>query len=100
MFGPISLDYSGIGDVLKKQMAEPVRKVANQIADNADAAAAEYGGVIDVKSFTTDRAHSTVMFAHPAAEAIEAKHGLLTKAANAAGYEVKAKKRKRKKRSS
>lgn len=39
----------------------------------------------------TDRAHGRVTIAHPAGQAVQAKHGALTKAAAQAGLEVRAK---------
>ena len=44
-----------------------------------------------MQHFTTDRAGGTVNIASPAGLALQAKFGILTKAAAAAGMEVRAK---------
>ena len=44
---------------------------------------------VEVSSYTTDRARATVWLAHPSGVAIQAKHGLLSRAASAVGLEVK-----------
>jgi hypothetical protein len=88
----IKLDYDGIGEVLRVQMARPVREAAERIAEEARSSDHIHGGKVSTKDFTTDRAVTVVMFSQPNAAAIEAKHGLLTKAAAATGLEVKSKK--------
>lgn len=85
----IKLDYDGIGKVLREQMAGPVREAAERIAETARGSDHIHGGKVSTKDFITDRAITVVMFSQPNAAAIEAKHGLLTKAANANGFEVK-----------
>lgn len=44
----------------------------------------------EVSMGTTDRAHAAVTIKHPSALAMQAKHGVLTKAGAAAGLEVHA----------
>jgi hypothetical protein len=44
-----------------------------------------------VDQYTTDRRAASVTIAHPAGLAVQAKHGVLTRAASAAGLEVRAK---------
>jgi hypothetical protein len=44
---------------------------------------------VRVDSYETDRARAEVWLAHPSGLAVQAKHGLLTKAASEAGLEVK-----------
>lgn len=88
----LHLDYAAIGRILRVQMREPVLKAAREIAAHVD-----LGSVTDaevqVTPYTTDRAAAAVTIAHPAGTAMEAKHGTLRKAAAAAGYEVKSKKK-------
>lgn len=77
------LDRQGGADVLKKLVADEIRALGNEIAETA-------GGEDDaawVHHSTTDRATASVTV--PAA--MQAKHGVLTRAASAAGLEVKAK---------
>lgn len=91
-------DYHGIGEVLKSAgMTDAVTEVATTVARNVDAqgltaesGAAESGAAITavVKSSVSDRARATVTIEHPAGEGMQAKHGVLTKAAAAAGLEV------------
>lgn len=86
--GDINLDYDEIGRILREDMREPINELAAEIAAKVDV-----GSVTDapvtVLSATTDRAIAIVAIAHPAGDAIQAKHGALTKAAAACGYEVK-----------
>ena len=88
----IDLDYDAIGQILKVTCARPI----NQIATSVAATVAGDGNLPDnarvtVKQFTTDRAIAVVMLSHPAAVALQAKYGVLTKAAAAEGLEVTAK---------
>jgi hypothetical protein len=43
---------------------------------------------VKVDEYTTDRAAASVTLAHPAGRAVQAKHGLLTRAAASVGLEV------------
>lgn len=74
------LDRKGGSEVLKSIVADEIRALTEQIGAAAGEAA-------QVDHYTTDRAAGQV--AVPAA--LQAKHGVLTKAAAAAGLEVKAK---------
>lgn len=88
----LHLDYDGIGEILKETCAPIIRQLAQEIAENVRGNADLPGGAtVSVKNFTTDRAVSVVLIGHPNATAIQAKSGILTKAASAAGLEVKAK---------
>lgn len=70
------LDLAGGAEVLKEMVADEIAALAAQIASDS-------GG--KVKTYTTDRAAATVTV--PAE--LQAKDGVLTKAAAAAGLEVK-----------
>lgn len=95
---PIRFDPASLGAVLKgSQMQDAVRHVAEAIAANVDAqglvaqsgvgnVGPEIKGTVRVS--VSDRARATVTIAHPAGIAMQAKHGVLTRAANAAGFEV------------
>jgi len=82
-------DYAGIGKILREDMAKPTHDAAESIAKEARKSTHLHGAAVTTKDFTTDRARTTIMIAHPAATAIEAKHGVLTKAAASEGFEVK-----------
>ena len=74
------LNYKGGGEVLKQLAAEAVNAKAREVA----AAAAQD---VEVEEYTTDRAAASVSV--PAEQ--QAKDGALTRAAAAAGLEVRAK---------
>lgn len=92
------IDHNGMAHLLKYDMRGPVNALAQKIADNAraqgirvgdrDGGPAEYDVPVTVSSYTTDRAAAAVTIAHPAGLAVQAKHGLLTKAAAGAGVKV------------
>ena len=56
-----------------------------------DGGPAEYPLPVTINSQTTDRAREVVTIPHAAGIAVQAKHGVLTKAASAVGLEVKSK---------
>jgi hypothetical protein len=75
------------------------KAAAEAVADNArdqgikvgdkDGGRFEYDLPVNVRMFKTDRPHAVVALAHPAGEAVQAKHGTLTKAAAQAGLDVR-----------
>ena len=85
----LHLDYDAMGKILREDMTKPVHDAAESIAKEARKSTHLHGASIKTKDFTTDRAVTTVLMGHPNAIAIEAKHGLLTKAATSEGFEVK-----------
>jgi len=85
----VHLNFAAIGKILKEDMRGPVDEAAAQIAAKVDVGSVN--APVTVEAFTTDRAVAVVAIAHPAGEAIQAKHGALTQAAAACGYEVKSK---------
>lgn len=74
------LDYKGGGEVLKQVAAAAVNDAARQVAAAA-------GPDAEVETYTTDRAAASVSV--PAEQ--QAKDGVLTRAASAAGLQVRAK---------
>lgn len=74
------LNIKGGAEVLKELAAQHVNALAQQVADQA-------GDEAVVEKYTTDRAAATVSV--PAAQ--QAKSGALTRAAAAAGLEVRLK---------
>lgn len=99
MAKPIKLDHAGIAVLLKDPMMQrAINLKTDQVARNVERANIQVGAVagsgtialpVEVRHEVTDRARGTVTLAHPAGEAVQAKHGLLTKAAAQAGLEVK-----------
>lgn len=74
------LNYKGGGEVLKQLAAPHINALAWQVAARA-------GEDAEVSEYTTDRAAASVTV--PADQ--QAKDGVLTRAASAAGLEVRAK---------
>lgn len=70
-----------------EQVAAGVRDMNITVGD-VDGGKHEIPLPVTVKVVTTDRAHGIVALAHPAGEAVQAKHGALTKAAAQAGLNV------------
>jgi hypothetical protein len=99
----IKLNHKGVSEILKSAgMAAEVKAAAEAVADNVrsqgirvgdrDGGPRERDLPVTVTMVTTDRAHALVTIAHPSGEAVQAKHGALTKAAAQAGLKVKGKK--------
>lgn len=100
MRGNVKLDRRGIAALLKspqfdaatkaaaEAVAENVRDMGIRVGDK-DGGRHEYDLPVKVFPHTTDRAHVVVALAHPSGEAVQAKHGALTKAAAQAGLDVK-----------
>lgn len=87
-------DSAGYAEILKNEMRGPIDDLAAQIASRVDVGSVT-DAQVSVMSVTTDRAKALVTIMHPAGLAIQAKHGALTKAAAACGYEVHSKKAKK-----
>ena len=97
---PIRLDSKGVAAILKSaEMARAVKAKAEAVADNVRAQGIKAGDrdggpherelPVSVQMVTTDRAHAIVAITHPAGDAVQAKHGVLTKAAAQAGLDVR-----------
>lgn len=95
----VKLDHGAIAALLKGgEIAGMVADATEAVAGNARGQGVQVEGEpgevdvpIETQMVTTDRAHGLVTIAHPSGEAVQAKHGLLTQAAAAAGLEVKSK---------
>lgn len=88
----IKLDRAGILEVLKSaEVASAVEDAAGAIEAHVDTtlSSGEEMDVVSELATPSDRARAVVVLKHPAAQRAEAKHGTLTKAAAAAGFEVK-----------
>lgn len=95
----VTLNHGAIAALLQGgEIAAATAAATEAVAANARGSAVEVVGVpgdvaipVESQMVTTDRAHGIVTLAHPSGQAVQAKHGLLTKAAGAAGLEVNAK---------
>lgn len=88
----LKLDHKGIGQVLKSaEVAKAIAEVGHDVAARAqtDEAVSRHGAEVKVTPYTTDRAAVGVTIAHAAGVGIEAKHGVLSRAAGAEGLEVR-----------
>lgn len=86
--GLTKLNYQAIGEILRVNMRKPIDEMAAKIAANVDTGNVD--APVVVHSYVTDRAAAAITIAHPAGLAIEAKHGVLRRAAAAEGLEVRA----------
>lgn len=90
-------NIKGLNEAMKAPVAQDaVRKAAEEIAGHVRANAPDVEGVpgdipmpVRVDYYKSDRSRATVWLAHPSGLAVQAKHGSLSKAASAAGLEVK-----------
>lgn len=98
--GKVQLNHAGIAAILKSGemhsfIETATEAVAQAVRDQGIKVGAFKGGHGDIdlpviaKVITTDRAHGSVLINHPAGIAVQAKHGVLTKAASSAGLQVK-----------
>lgn len=90
MLQSFRLDSAGVRAVLKSQ---EVRTVIDDLAAEVAAhvrSAVPAGTVVEVRGYTTDRGAATVAVLDREAMAWQARDGILTRAAGAAGLEVKA----------
>lgn len=96
----VRLDHKGVAALLKspamqarvdqatEAVAENVRGMGIRVGD-VDGGSHERDLPVTTKVVITDRAHGLVTLAHPAGQAVQAKHGALTKAAAQAGLDVR-----------
>lgn len=83
----VQLDRAGIGSILRSADARAlVDGAAQSVAANVRGTMPV---VVEVSHYTTDRAAAAVEVIHPEAAGLQAKHGLLTAAAAAAGFQVR-----------
>ena len=99
----VRLNSKGVSAALKSGgMQATVRAAAEAVAANVRAEGIKVGDKdggrrerdlpVEVSMTTTDRAHARVTLAHAAGQAVQAKHGALTKAAGQAGLDVRGRK--------
>ncbi|GAA1780008.1 MULTISPECIES: hypothetical protein [Actinomycetes] len=90
MLEKFELDTAGVREVLKGQaVRDLVDGYAQTVADNVKAKVPS-GVPIEVRKYTTDRGAATVVVADVRGMAWQARDGILTQSASAAGLEVKA----------
>jgi hypothetical protein len=90
----IELDRAGVAEMAKgRELQALVRGIADQVANNArnQGHTVESGDPlpVEVTSTVTDRARANVTITHAAGLPMQAKYGVLTKAAAQAGLDVK-----------
>lgn len=92
----VNLNHAGIASILQSPtMQRLIRAKTEQIADkvrnmniDVDGDPGKYALPVTTDVSVTDRARGRVTLAHPAGEAVQAKHGALTKAAAQSGMDV------------
>lgn len=96
----VTINRAGVAAVAKSgEMQSVISSLADEVAGNVrsqnirvgdrDGGPHEDDLPVDVSNTVTDRARSVVRLNHPAGIAVQAKHGALTRAAIAAGLQVK-----------
>lgn len=90
MLEKFELDTAGVREVLRGQeVRDLIDGYAAKVADNLKALVPS-GVPIEVRKYTTDRGAATVVVADVRGMAWQARDGIVTRAAAAAGLEVKA----------
>jgi hypothetical protein len=93
-FYGFELDHAGVAEILTSpEVADAVRDAANQVADAARAQGHRVtsGESLPVEAYNdpdADRAATSVAVRHPSGVGMEARHGVLKRAAAATGLEV------------
>lgn len=93
----VHLDHRAVEAVLKSAaMRQLVEDAAERVAENVREQGHRVEGIpgdielpVKVEVYETDRARASVLLAHPAGIADQAKNGTLSRAAAAAGLEVR-----------
>jgi hypothetical protein len=102
----VKLDVRGLEEIAKSsRMGAAVREAAEAVADNVRGQGIRVGdrdggsseedlpvvvyGPDDTNDMRLDRAQARVVLAHAAGDAVQAKHGALSKAATQAGLDFK-----------
>ncbi len=88
----VQLDRQGVGAILRSpELSTAVTGLARTVASNVMARlpSDRYDADVVVEPYTTDRGAAAVVVRHPQARALEAKFGILSNAAAAAGLSVR-----------
>ena len=84
----VVLNRPGVGAILKQgEVPAAINALAQSVASRISLPAGE--GDVVVESYTTDRGAAAVVVRHPRAVGLQAKYGLITRAAAGAGLTVK-----------
>lgn len=88
----IKLDHAGIGAMLRSpEVAAAIGAQTSAVRGNVTLPAHHADRMpVKTESYTTDRAAGAVTIAHAGGLGVEAKYGVLVRAASAAGLEVRA----------
>ena len=90
MLERFELDSAGVREILRGQeVRQLIDGLVDEVAGNVRALVPP-GTQIEVRGYTTDRGAATVVVADAQAMAWQARDGILTRAAGAAGLEVRA----------
>ena len=85
-------DSNGFAELLlSDEIAAAVLLAADAIGNNVQTGHTDIDATVTVREYTTDRRAAAVSIAHPAGLALEAKYGVLRRAAASIGLEVQAK---------
>ena len=93
----VRLNSRGIEEVAKSsEMRRAIEDLAERVAANVRDQGVRVEGTpgdialpVEVSVYETDRARASVTIKHPSGLAVQAKRGVLTRAASAAGLQVK-----------
>ncbi|GAA4680494.1 hypothetical protein [Nocardioides nanhaiensis] len=87
----VQLDRAGVGAILRTgEVPAAVNATAETIASGVRSRLPSDGlGDVVVERYTTDRGAAAVVVRHPRAVGLQAKYGILTSAASAAGLTVR-----------
>ncbi|MGB3301781.1 MAG: hypothetical protein WBA98_03745 [Gordonia sp. (in: high G+C Gram-positive bacteria)] len=85
------LNRKGVAEVLRSQCGDAVNALAEQVAAAARSEIGDDSVPVEVNQYTTDRGAAAVVIAHPSGAELQARGGVLTRAASSAGLEVVAK---------
>jgi len=97
----VKLNNAGVREMLRstgmhRVIQDKAEEVAAKVRDQGIKVGDKNGGQretelpVEVEVGTTDRARGVVLLTHASGLAVQAKHGALTKAASAAGLQVRA----------
>jgi len=87
----LDLDYDAIGKILKENCRPIITELGKEVAAKVKADPNVKGAPAFSYDYVTDRAASNVVLASHEGMSMQAKHGVLTKAAASMGLEVRSK---------
>ena len=84
------LNRKGVSEVLRDQCGDAINSLAEQVAASVRSQVGE-AVPVEVEAYMTDRGAAAVVIADPSGMELQARGGVLTRAASAQGLEVTAK---------